>query len=193
MSLPEEDLPETKIKRTYKCRICDHKTTNPRNHLTHRRDVHNETKVKLVKCKFCLYACQYRQKLNRHLRLVHRRNPDGSIMMVNHERNESMSQQAALSSAPMVNGLNSNTDLDSNNDFFMLLNNSINNNNTNCQPMQQYNVYNSLLNYLQACVQDSMLASDTPNTQCSQNEPLDLSFPEQIKQLIKSRESISSQ
>lgn len=71
-------LPPTKIKRQYKCSICDHLTVNPRVHLRHRIDAHGH-KVKIVECPMCVYACQYRQKLNRHLRLVHHIYPNNNI------------------------------------------------------------------------------------------------------------------
>lgn len=66
----ENDLPPTKIQRTYKCKECTNETTNPRAHLRHLGRVHGK-RVKIVKCPYCLYACQYRQKLNRHLNLIH--------------------------------------------------------------------------------------------------------------------------
>lgn len=65
-----DGLPPTKIKRKYKCLNCDHVTVNPRDHLRHRIDQHGH-KLKIVECPLCVYACQYRQKLNRHLKLVH--------------------------------------------------------------------------------------------------------------------------
>lgn len=64
------NLPPTRIKRKYKCTICEHTTINPRIHLQHRINVHGQ-KLKIVECPLCVYACQYRQKLNRHLKLVH--------------------------------------------------------------------------------------------------------------------------
>lgn len=63
-------LPPTRIKRKYKCANCEHTTINPRLHLRHRIQVHGQ-KLKIVECPLCVYACQYRQKLNRHLKLVH--------------------------------------------------------------------------------------------------------------------------
>lgn len=69
------NLPPTKIKRTYKCKNCDHSTVNPREHLNHLKGEHDQN-VKIVECPLCLYACQYRQKLNRHLKLVHRCSPN---------------------------------------------------------------------------------------------------------------------
>lgn len=66
-----DSLPPTKIKRTYKCKTCEHKTVNPREHLNHLKENHDQN-IKIVECPLCLYACQYRQKLNRHLKLVHR-------------------------------------------------------------------------------------------------------------------------
>lgn len=70
----EVELPPTKINRKYACKICPSITNNPRIHLRHLRDVHGQ-KVKIVECPLCIYACQYRQKLNRHLNLIHRRPP----------------------------------------------------------------------------------------------------------------------
>lgn len=75
MSLDESCLPPTKIKRQYKCAMCPHITVNPRIHLRHRQQVHND-KIRIVECPLCVYACQYRQKLNRHLKLVHHRMPN---------------------------------------------------------------------------------------------------------------------
>lgn len=68
------DLPPMKIRRKYQCKLCNLSTQNPRLHLKHRIDAHNH-KIKCVECPFCEYACQYRQKLNRHLRLVHKMTP----------------------------------------------------------------------------------------------------------------------
>ena len=70
----ESNLPPTKVKRKYVCKNCSFTTFNPREHLRHRRDIHNE-KVKIVPCYKCQYACQFRQKLNRHLNLMHCKNP----------------------------------------------------------------------------------------------------------------------
>uniref|UniRef100_A0A6G1SKF3 C2H2-type domain-containing protein n=1 Tax=Aceria tosichella TaxID=561515 RepID=A0A6G1SKF3_9ACAR len=71
----ESHLPPTKVKRKYVCKNCSFMTYNPREHLRHRRDVHNE-KVRIVPCFQCQYACQFRQKLNRHLNLMHHKNPN---------------------------------------------------------------------------------------------------------------------
>lgn len=66
-------LPPTKIRRQYKCPVkeCDFTTTNPRQMLYHRQIVHDD-KIKIVKCQYCIYACQHRQKLTRHIDLVHK-------------------------------------------------------------------------------------------------------------------------
>ena len=72
--LHESTLPATKIKRKYKCPECEIITLNPREHLRHRKSIHGH-KIKIVMCPFCVYACQYRQKLMRHLKLVHRHYP----------------------------------------------------------------------------------------------------------------------
>lgn len=66
-----DGLAPTRIRRHYTCAECDLKTTNPREYLHHKRDVHNE-KVKIVECPHCQYACQYSQKLQRHVLLVHK-------------------------------------------------------------------------------------------------------------------------
>lgn len=68
----EEYLPPTKIKRKYKCPEagCSLGTTNPRAMLRHRQEEHKH-KIKIVLCPMCLYACQYTQKLKRHIELVH--------------------------------------------------------------------------------------------------------------------------
>jgi len=69
----QDQLAPTKIRRQYNCNQgdCDFKTVNPREFLYHRRDVHDQ-KVKIVECPFCVYACQYLQKLQRHMLLVHK-------------------------------------------------------------------------------------------------------------------------
>lgn len=66
-----DQLAPTKIRRQYSCTDCDFRTVNPREFLYHRRDVHNQ-KVKIVECPYCVYACQYFQKLQRHILLVHK-------------------------------------------------------------------------------------------------------------------------
>ncbi|OTF75017.1 hypothetical protein BLA29_008552, partial [Euroglyphus maynei] len=65
------DLPATRIRRQYNCNDCGFRTVNPREFLYHRRDGHGY-KVKIVECPYCVYACQYVQKLQRHLLLVHK-------------------------------------------------------------------------------------------------------------------------
>lgn len=70
----EAYLPPTKIKRKYTCAHCGYVTINPRMHLRHRVIAHGD-KIKIVECPLCVYACQYRQKLNRHLKLVHQLDP----------------------------------------------------------------------------------------------------------------------
>ena len=67
----DQELAPTKIRRQYTCTDCDFRTVNPREFLYHRRDVHNQ-KVKIVECPYCVYACQYFQKLQRHMLLVHK-------------------------------------------------------------------------------------------------------------------------
>lgn len=66
-------LAPTRIRRHYTCGECNLKTTNPREFLYHRKDYHHE-KVKIVECPHCQYACQYSQKLQRHVLLVHKIN-----------------------------------------------------------------------------------------------------------------------
>ncbi|UXI19139.1 Synaptosomal-associated protein 29 [Sarcoptes scabiei] len=68
-----ENLPATRIRRQYNCNDCGFRTINPREFLYHRRDLHGY-KVKIVECPYCVYACQYVQKLQRHLLLVHKLN-----------------------------------------------------------------------------------------------------------------------
>ena len=66
-----EDLPATRIRRQYTCNDCGFRTINPREFLYHRRDAHGQ-RLKIVECPYCVYACQYVQKLQRHLLLVHK-------------------------------------------------------------------------------------------------------------------------
>lgn len=77
---PEKDLPQCKVKRNYACNLCNYFTQNPRQHLHHLRDVHNE-KVKIYECKDCLYASRHFQKLARHMRIVH--DKDDNIVQSN--------------------------------------------------------------------------------------------------------------
>jgi len=65
------DLAPTRIRRQYNCDSCSFRTINPREFLYHRRDDH-AAKVKIVECPYCVYACQYFQKLQRHILLVHK-------------------------------------------------------------------------------------------------------------------------
>ena len=65
------DLAPTRIRRQYTCEQCEFRTVNPREFLYHRRDEH-QAKVKIVECPYCVYACQYFQKLQRHILLVHK-------------------------------------------------------------------------------------------------------------------------
>ena len=121
--LVEEDhLPPTKIRRQYKCSTCGHQTYNPRQHLRHRARVHKD-RIRIVECPLCVYACQYRQKLNRHLKLVHNRLPD------------------QLARGPSVSLYN-------------------------YQPGQTMNLYSD-----------------------PEDQPVDLSFPKELKQLIRTIES----
>ncbi|XP_054164630.1 zinc finger protein Xfin-like [Oppia nitens] len=66
-----DDLPATRIRRQYTCNDCGFRTINPREFLYHRRDEHGQ-RLKIVECPYCVYACQYVQKLQRHLLLVHK-------------------------------------------------------------------------------------------------------------------------
>lgn len=70
-NLSNKDLPATRIRRQYNCTDCGFRTVNPREFLYHRRDRHGY-KIKIVECPYCVYACQYVQKLQRHLLLVHK-------------------------------------------------------------------------------------------------------------------------
>lgn len=105
-------LPPTKIKRQYTCPepSCSIKSDNPRTHLRHRRDVHDH-KIRIVKCTKCQYACQYKQKLTRHLRLIHKVRPNGQPILEspNYELNGNISAQ------PDLNNNNINMDFDINN------------------------------------------------------------------------------
>lgn len=65
------DLAPTRVRRQYSCEQCNFRTVNPREFLYHRRDDH-QAKVKIVECPYCVYACQYFQKLQRHILLVHK-------------------------------------------------------------------------------------------------------------------------
>ncbi|KAI1285450.1 Zinc finger protein [Halotydeus destructor] len=67
----DSELAPTRIRRQYTCEHCSFRTINPREFLYHRRDAHGE-KVKIVECQYCIYACQYMQKLQRHILLVHK-------------------------------------------------------------------------------------------------------------------------
>lgn len=95
LQLTEEDhLPPTKIRRQYKCSTCNHQTYNPRQHLRHRAREHKD-RIRIVECPLCVYACQYRQKLNRHLKLVHNRLPDQlargpSVSLYNYQPGQTM-------------------------------------------------------------------------------------------------------
>lgn len=64
-------LEPAKVRRSYVCEPCDLKTTNPREYLAHRRDIHKE-KITIYECKYCIYASKNPQKLQRHYGLVHR-------------------------------------------------------------------------------------------------------------------------
>lgn len=66
----KDNLPATRIRRQYSCNDCHFRTVNPREFLYHRRDGHGH-KIKIELCPYCIYACQYTQKLQRHLLLVH--------------------------------------------------------------------------------------------------------------------------
>lgn len=70
-NLSQDDLAPTRIRRQYNCDSCAFRTINPREFLYHRRDEH-QAKVKIVECPYCVYACQYFQKLQRHILLVHK-------------------------------------------------------------------------------------------------------------------------
>lgn len=87
----ESYLPPTKIKRKYKCTQCGYTTVNPRMHLRHRIASHGD-KIKIVECPLCVYACQYRQKLNRHLRLVHNTLPS----QINYSNNSAVAELANM-------------------------------------------------------------------------------------------------
>ncbi|KPM10295.1 hypothetical protein QR98_0088480 [Sarcoptes scabiei] len=95
-----ENLPATRIRRQYNCNDCGFRTINPREFLYHRRDLHGY-KVKIVECPYCVYACQYVQKLQRHLLLVHKLNlmhtiADGQFSGASDSMLESNQQQEFL-------------------------------------------------------------------------------------------------
>lgn len=62
LAVDTSGLAPTRIRRQYTCEQCSFRTINPREFLYHRRDVHG-AKVKIVECPYCVYACQYFQKL----------------------------------------------------------------------------------------------------------------------------------
>lgn len=64
------ELPQCKIRRNYTCTKCTFYTQNPRTYLVHTRDVHF-VKLKIFDCPFCVYASRHRQKLSRHVEMVH--------------------------------------------------------------------------------------------------------------------------
>lgn len=68
--VPEEFLPQTRVKRNYSCSSCEFATQNPRIFLYHLRDEHDQ-KFKIYECPRCLYASRHSQKLHRHMHMVH--------------------------------------------------------------------------------------------------------------------------
>ena len=89
-------LAPTRIRRQYTCENCTFRTINPREFLYHKRDVH-QAKVKIVECPHCVYACQYHQKLQRHILLVHKITEKGTT------------RQRGASSTPAKEVTNSNS------------------------------------------------------------------------------------
>lgn len=66
----ESELPHAPFKRNYSCVDCDYHTQNPRAHLYHLRDVHG-VGGRIYECKYCVYASNHSQKLNRHIDKCH--------------------------------------------------------------------------------------------------------------------------
>lgn len=150
------DLPATKIKRTYKCKQCLNETKNPREHLNHRIQVHRE-KIKIVECPLCVYACQYRQKLKRHLDLVH------------HTTFEQVNQLCALASMG-INEDDADVDVDIDVDGLDEVDESVNfTSPINCFKFNEFHAFVSQLIPFHGL----------------QDEPNDLSFPETVKQLMR--------
>lgn len=152
--IDRNNLPPTKIKRTYSCKSCDHKTINPRLHLNHLR-VRHEQNIKIVECPLCVYACQYRQKLNRHLKLVHHCMPDLS---------RRVGTEDAIRAAASAN-LN----------------------------QQKYSLPNNVINQNMFDSIKALASQKTPLYYRSSDEPMDLSFSSEVKQLLRAIESTQTQ
>lgn len=155
MDQPDEShLPPTKVKRKYICKQCNFLTFNPREHLRHRRDVHHE-KVRIVPCFQCQYACQFRQKLNRHLNLMHYKIP-----------NKRVSRRSKKASSSV-----NNHQLGA--DQFNTQNN-LNQNYRNWLQLQEYLATNQ-----QHPMANSFYYQNYPNQLPVNDGPLDLSLPKQ--------------
>lgn len=96
-------LPPTRIQRKYECKLCNVETFNPRQHLRHKQQVHGE-KVRIVECPKCQYACQYKQKLNRHMHLIHRREArvPSKVQARASRTNERRPKKSIISSSPIT-------------------------------------------------------------------------------------------
>lgn len=155
-------LPPTKIKRQYKCGTCPHVTINPRDHLKHRKYVHGESKIKIVECPLCQYACQYRQKLIRHMKLVHKDFLPNSVHMIRQSRQ--MGSQSSPSSPPWYNFQN---------EQFL---------HPTSSPPSWPSIQNNYSND-----GDNLVVFNETNMDA--DEPLDLSYSPETKKLLKLRES----
>lgn len=173
-------LPPTKIKRQYRCKRCEYATVNPRCFLKHRIDTHAD-RIRIVECPLCVYACQFRQKLNRHMRLVHHRLPHQIPQIINSIDNR----------ANQMNSLNDNPhDMPSNS------RSRPRRQQRQRQQSQQENIMSLFAAYLQMISLNNLLPL-TPDISAfvsqltpvlnehDDEEPVDLSFSTEVKQLIK--------
>lgn len=183
----ERHLPATKIKRQYTCSDCGLRTCNPRQHLRHRKMMHNP-KIRIVLCPLCIYACQYRQKLNRHLKLIHECTPNLVPLNKNNNLN--------LNHIHNSNGINSGF---ANIDFSVNQNDQFNNSfflqeqhyqatllhhhrRQIQQQQQQQQLFQQRYSSQALCRETYDFSSFPPlPLQSSTNEPLDLTLPKEIK------------
>lgn len=187
-------LPPTKIKRQYKCTSCDHTTINPRQHLRHRIDVHGH-KLRIVECPLCVYACQYRQKLNRHLRLVHHCLPNQVQARLNLMSQQEFEFGPATSGdersgaiTSIASNLQQQNQLSSRQDsypysqieFLRQLGQQLYDLETKEQQVDRLKC--PMLHSIHA------YASQLVTPEGSDDEPMDLSFPVEIKQIMRSFE-----
>lgn len=166
--LPQPQLPPTKIKRQYKCTGCDHTTINPRQHLRHRIDVHGH-KLRIVECPLCVYACQYRQKLNRHLKLVHHCLPNQVQARINLDYQQDFDYNFNSSATSAGDDGNDN-------------NNSMTDKHYHQSSSGVHPLAGIGLSYIHAYASQLVGADD----QVPDDEPIDLSFPLGIKLMLRS-------